>query len=109
MRQNNAGCLTGVIASFSRLLLLMFWLARPVTMDAMFSTFLVPCLGFFFLPLTTLMYVLLQSSAVGGLQGLDWLWLVLAAVMDLASLGGAGYSNRDRLPASFPGSTPQGG
>ncbi len=110
MRQNNAGCLTGLITGFSRLLLLMFWIARPVVMDATFSTFLIPCLGFFILPFTTLMYVMLQSSApLTGLQGLDWLWLVLAAVMDIASMGGAGYTNRDRLPANFPGSTPQGG
>jgi hypothetical protein len=54
------------------------------------------------------MYVMLQTSAPGGLQGLDWLWLALAAVMDIASMGGAGYTNRDRLPANFPGSTPQG-
>jgi len=107
MRQNNAGCLTGLIAGFSRLMLLMYWIARPVAMDAMFSSFLVPCLGFFLLPFTTVMYILLQSSAVGGLQGLDWLWIGLAVVLDLASIAGAGYSNRDRLPANFTGSTPQ--
>lgn len=109
MRQNNAGCLTGLIAGFSRIMLLMFWIARPVVMDSMFGSFLVPCLGFFFLPFTTLMYVLLQSGSVGDLSGLDWLWLFLAALMDLASIASAGYSNRDRIPAGFPGSNPQGG
>ena len=108
MRQNNAGCLTGFITGFSRIMLLMFWIARPVIMDATFGSFLLPCLGFFFLPFTTLMYVLLQTSAVGGISGLDWLWLFLAALMDLASIGGAAYSNRDRIPAGYPGSTPQG-
>ncbi|GIK55492.1 MAG: hypothetical protein BroJett015_11550 [Chloroflexota bacterium] len=89
-------------------MLLMFWIARPNIMDSMFGGFLVPFLGFLFLPFTTLMYVLLQSSAVGGISGLDWLWLFPAALMDLASLGGAAYSNRDRIPAGYPGSTPQG-
>lgn len=105
MRQNNTGCLTGFIAGFSRIMLLMFWFARPVVMDSMFGSFLVPCIGFLFLPFTTLMYVLLQSSSVGGLSGLDWLWIGLAVVMDLATLGSAGYANRNYIPAGYPGST----
>lgn len=108
MRQNNAGCLNALVASFSRIVLLMFWIARPVVMDATFGSFLVPCLGFLVMPFTTLMYVLLQPWAPGGIQGLDWLWLALAAVMDIFSLVGTGYTNRDRIPPGFPGSTPQG-
>lgn len=108
MRQNNAGCLNAVLASFSRLMLLMFWLARPLVMDATFQTILLPCLGFLFLPFTTLMYVLLQTSEVGrSLNGLDWLWLALAVVLDIASVGSAGYTNRSRLPVGTT-SDPQG-
>jgi hypothetical protein len=104
MRTNNTGCLTAFIASFSRIMLLMYWIGRPVQMELAFNTFILPCLGFLFLPFTTLMYVWLMQGA-GGLQGLDWLWLILAAVMDLATIGGAGYANRDRIPAGVPGST----
>jgi hypothetical protein len=107
MRQNNAGCLTGIVTSFSRIMLLMFWFARPVIMGSMFGSFLIPCIGFLFLPFTTLLYVLLQSSAPGGIAGLDWLWLALAAMLDLTSIATAGYANRDRIPAGYPGSTPQ--
>jgi hypothetical protein len=107
MRQNNTGCLTGFVTGFSRIMLLMYWFARPVIMDSMFGSFLIPCIGFLFLPFTTLLYVLLQSSAPGGIAGLDWLWLALAALMDLASIATAGYANRDRIPAGYPGSTPQ--
>lgn len=104
MRSNNTGCLNALISSFSRIMLLMFWFARPLVMDATFTSFLLPCLGFMFLPFTTLMYVLLQTSEVGrSLDGLDWLWLILAAVMDLASIASAGYTNRDRIPAGYPG------
>ena len=39
-----------------------------------------------------------------GIQGLDWLWLFLAVIMDLASVGGAGAANRNRIPAGYPGS-----
>jgi len=34
--------------------------------------------------------------------GLDWLWIVLAVILDLGHLGGVGYANRDRLPGSAP-------
>jgi hypothetical protein len=98
--------LTGVGAGFSRIMLLMYWFARPVQMNAAFSTFILPCLGFLFLPFTTLMYVWLVQGA-GGIQGLDWLWLVLAFLMDIATIGSAGAANRNRIPAGVPGSTQQ--
>jgi hypothetical protein len=107
MKSNNSGCLTAFVSSFSRLILLFVWIARPVMMNATFSTFIIPCLGFLILPFTTLMYVFLMQG-VGTIQGLDWLWLGLAALMDIASIGAAGATNRDRIPAGYPGSYPQG-
>ncbi len=101
---NNAGCLTAFVGSFSRIMLLMYWIARPVQMNAAFNTFIFPCLGFLFLPFTTLMYVLLIQGA-GGIQGLDWLWLILAVLLDIATIGGAGVANRNRIPAGVPGSS----
>ena len=68
-----------------------------------FNTFILPCLGFMFLPFTTLMYVFLKQG-VGTIQGLDWLWLFLAVVLDLATIGGAGLANRNRIPTGYPGS-----
>jgi len=87
-------------------MLLMVWFARPVMMDAAFGSFILPCLGFLFLPFTTLMYVFLIQG-VGSIQGLDWVWLFLAVILDLASIGAAGVSNRNRIPAGYPGSYPQ--
>ena len=103
MRSNNSGCLTAFVASFSRIMLLMAWFARPVLMDAAFGSFIIPCLGFLFLPVTTLMYVILIQG-VGAIQGLDWLWLFLAVLLDIASIGAAGATNRDRIPTGYPGS-----
>jgi hypothetical protein len=94
--RNSSGCLTGLVATFSRLFLLFFWIARPTMWQAAFGSFIVPCLGFLILPFTTLMYVILWSPQ--GLQGLDWLWIALAVVLDIASIGSAGYANRDRVP-----------
>jgi hypothetical protein len=84
-------------------MLLFAWIARPVLMDAAFGSFIIPCLGFLFLPFTTLMYVFLKQG-VGTIQGLDWLWLFLAVILDLASVAGAGAANRNRIPAGYPGS-----
>jgi hypothetical protein len=103
MRSSNSGCLTGFVAAFSRIVLLMAWFARPAMMNATFSTFILPCLGFLFLPFTTLMYVFLKQG-VGTIQGLDWVWLFLAVILDLASIGAAGAANRNRIPAGYPGS-----
>ena len=100
---NNSGCLTAFVSSFSRIMLLFAWIARPVMMDRAFGTFILPCLGFMFLPFTTLMYVFLKQG-VGTIQGLDWLWLFLAVILDLASVGAAGAANRNRIPAGYPGS-----
>jgi hypothetical protein len=106
MGTNNSGCLTAFVSSFSRIMLLMFWIARPVQMNASFSTFILPCLGFLFLPFTTLMYVwLFWSSPGAGIQGFDWLWLILAVLLDLATIAGAGAANRNRIPAGYPGSS----
>ena len=106
MRSNNSGCLTAFVSSFSRIMLLMAWFARPVMMNAAFGSFIIPCLGFLFVPFTTLMYVFLIQG-VGRIEGLDWLWLVLAFILDIASIGAAGAANRNRIPAGYPGSYPQ--
>ncbi len=104
MRNNNAGCLSALLPAFSRMMLLMYWISRPVQMDLAFSTFIFPCLGFMILPFTTLMYVWLIQGP-GGIQGLDWLWLIVAALLDIVSAGGAAAANRNRIPAGYPGST----
>ena len=41
------------------------------------------------------------------LSGLDWLWLALAVLIDLASIGAAGAANRNQIPQGYPGALPQ--
>jgi hypothetical protein len=96
--------MTAAVAGTSRMFLIFFWIARPLMMNLTFHTFIWPCLGFLVLPFTTLMYVLL-SQGVGRISGLDYLWLILAVVLDLGSVAAAGATNRDRIPAGVPGST----
>ena len=58
------------------------------------------------LPFTTLMYVILVTNGPGNISGLDWLWLVLAVLIDLASIGAAGAANRNQIPQGYPGALP---
>jgi hypothetical protein len=107
MRNNSGGgCLTAFVSAFSRIALLVFYFSRPVAFNAAFpGGFLLPCLGFLFMPFTTMVYAWLMQG-VGGIQGADWLWLGLAAFSDIASIASAGYANRNRVPGYPGGTTP---
>jgi hypothetical protein len=74
-----------------RALIVIWWLAAPLTWSAAFASFLVPVVGFLFLPWTTLSYVLV---APGGIVGLDYLWVALAVLADLSSYGSGAYGRR---------------
>jgi hypothetical protein len=107
MRRNNSGCLTAFVVGFSRFFLIFAWIARPIAFDRVFGgSFILPCLGILFLPFTTLMYVILVTNGPGGLSGIDWLWMVLAVLVDVANIGAAGAANRDRIPQGVPGAMP---
>jgi hypothetical protein len=108
-QQNSSGCLTGFVASFSRFFLIFAWIARPVAFNVVFSgSWLLPCLGILFLPFTTLMYVILVTNGVGvgSLSGIDLLWMALAVLVDLATIGAVGAANRNQIPQGYPGAMP---
>lgn len=80
-----------IILAFPRLgLLLLFFFTHYL--DRAFNSILVLILGFIFLPLTTLVYAWMVNSAL-PVAGINLLWLAIAAVIDLGSLGG-GYRRR---------------
>jgi hypothetical protein len=107
MQRNSSGCLAGALAAFSRFFLVFAWIARPIAFERVFSgSWIIPCLGILFLPFTTLMYVILVTNGPGNLSGIDWLWMVLALLVDVASIGAAGAANRDRIPQGVPGAMP---
>ena len=74
---------------------IVWWLLEPLRFSSTFDNFILPLLGFLFLPWTLLMYVLV---APGGVVGLDWVWLAIAFVGDIGTYSGGGYGNRDRMP-----------
>jgi len=92
------GCLFAIFAGcFPRLATIFVWLARPALFSSAFGgRWFLPVLGVLFLPFTTLMYVIVWSAS--GLTGGDWLWLLLAVLLDMSHYAGSAMANRDRLP-----------
>ena len=91
------GCIFVLIALFSpRLAVVLMWIFTP-WVDRAFGPIIWPILGIIFLPFTTLMYVILWGPT-GNLTGWDWLWLILAVVIDVSHYGASAYSNRNRIP-----------
>jgi hypothetical protein len=89
------GCLLAIFAGFfPRVVLVGVWIFTD-DVDRAFSGFLVPLLGLIFLPLTTLVYVLLWQTG-HGVDGLDWLWVGLAFILDLGSYAGGESQRRQR-------------
>ncbi len=87
-------------------LLVILLLAFPsVVMVLMFLTstylqrayhgLLLPVLGFFFLPLTTIVYAWMVNSHM-PLVGINVLFLLIALVIDLGGMGGGEWHRRNR-------------
>jgi hypothetical protein len=77
------GCLFVLMAGFfPRFAMVIFWILRPVRVDAAFTSFVWPVLGIIFLPFATLMYTVLYEP--GGLNGWEWFWVVIAGCLDVA-------------------------
>ena len=86
--------LTSVLLAGPRVVLIIWWLFSTSRFNDAFSGIIWPILGVIFAPWTALAYVILYP---GGINGLEWLWLAIAIVLDLGSYAGGGYGNRDRL------------
>ena len=67
---------------------------RRPWVDRAFGPLIWPILGIVFLPLTTLLYVILWNTGGRGVTGWEWFFVVLAVFGDLASYGGSRYGRR---------------
>ena len=65
----------------------------------MFYTWIFPLLGLIFLPFTTLIWLLIGAPPQ-GVEGWDWLWVVLAVLLDLSHYANA-YEQRDTVSAGM--------
>jgi hypothetical protein len=90
-------CAAALLAILGPRFAIIFWyLYNPARWDRVFDGWVWPALGFLLLPWTTLMYV---AVGIGGVDGIDWFWIALAVLADIASYSGSGYGNRNRIPA----------
>jgi hypothetical protein len=84
------GCLVILLALISpRLALFLIWIFSDLLSRA-FDSWLVPFLGFFLLPWTTLAYAGMWASS-DGVVGFEWFLVILAFLLDLSS-----YAARQR-------------
>ena len=80
---------------------ILWWLIQPVrwvgeTNASAFSSAIWPIIGIIILPWTTLMYVAVAPNGVNGIW--EWLFLILAVVIDIGSYTGGGIGNRKSIP-----------
>jgi hypothetical protein len=81
-------CLVALLALISpRLAIIALWLFSNL-LDRAYDGLLVPLLGFFLLPWTTLAYAVMWDAGTNGVNGIEWLFVILAFVIDLGSYGG---------------------
>jgi hypothetical protein len=86
---------TALVLLGPRGLIFFWWLLEPARWATALATFLVPLLGFVFLPWTVLAYV---ATFPGGIEGGELLLVALAVGLDVFSWLGGAYGNRDRVP-----------
>lgn len=76
-----------------RAAILIWSLVEPARWQLSFSSFLVPLIGFLFLPWTTLSYV---AVAPNGIVFFDWMIIGLGVVIDIAGYTSSAYGRRER-------------
>jgi hypothetical protein len=83
-----------LILAFPRVVLA-FLLLFSHYVDRAYHGLLLPVLGFFFLPITTLTYAWMVNTGQ-PLVGVNLLLLILAVLLDAGGLGGGEYHRRRR-------------
>jgi hypothetical protein len=84
-----------------RFVLLMLWIFNNAYLSTIYNNFFVPCLGFLFLPWTTLGYAFAAHTFPGvqfaGLDSTGILVVIGALVIDILAYSGGGYGGRKRF------------
>lgn len=80
------GCLLAFSAAVApRAILVLAWIFSNRWAAVWGGDFIVPLLGIIFLPYTTIMYMLAWQPSLsgGGVEGVEWLWVLLGLFLDL--------------------------
>jgi hypothetical protein len=81
-------CLIALFALISpRLALFFVWIFSDILSGA-YDSWIVPVLGFFLLPWTTLAYAVMWDAGTNKVSGFEWFIVALAFLADLASYAG---------------------
>ena len=94
-------CCLALTAGFlgPRIALFIWWVFGN-KVDVAFDTWVWPLLGLVFLPWTTLAYVLMWS-AIGGVEGWEWLVVALGFVLDVVSYSGRAAQSRYQTSRAY--------
>ena len=106
------GCLLAFsIAVAPRVVLVLAWIFSDRWPIVWQGDWVVPLLGILFLPFTTIMY-LLTWTYTGGIEGWDWMWILLGLMLDLSKWFGL-WGNRAKAAESaqryYPSGAPRYG
>ena len=91
------GCILALLALISpRLVLFLLWIFSDVLSRA-FDSWLIPLLGFFVLPWSTLTFAAFWDWGAGReVTGFEWFFVILAFLIDLGSWAGGRRSQAAR-------------
>ncbi len=89
------GCFVPLLALISPRLALFFILIFSGWVGEALDGWIVPMLGFFFLPWTLLAYVVMYQVHPYGVEGFDWFIVGFAFVVDIASYMKASQSREN--------------
>jgi hypothetical protein len=81
-------CLIALLALISPRLALFFIFLFSNMLDRAFDGWLLPLVGFFLLPWTTLAYTVMWDTGTNTVDGFEWFIVILAFLADLASYAG---------------------
>ena len=101
MRETRSiGCFLALLALISpRLVLILLWIFDDILGRA-FDSWVIPVLGFFLLPWTTLTYVAFWDWGTGReVTGFEWFFVVLAFLIDLGAYGQGARTRQSPPPA----------
>ena len=106
------GCLLAFsIAVAPRLVLILAWIFSDRWQVVWQDEWVTPLLGIIFLPFTTIMYMLTWTFT-GGIEGWDWMWILLGFVLDISKWANI-WTNRgqatDTAQRYYPSGAPRYG
>jgi len=79
------GCIVALLALLSPRIALFFIAIFSDLLSDAFDSWLVPLIGFFLLPWTTLAYAVMWASSRNEVTGFEWFIVILAFIIDVGA------------------------